>query len=190
MVSKATSLNISGDKVSQSDTPVQLARPPIGKPEQVVTAKAGAIPQQGGTKFLVTYVEDGDTLSGKTDRGNLKCRLEKIDTPEIAHPNANKPGQPYGNQAKKLLEDMVANKEVSVRVVKEKDKWGRSVCQIEVEGHNIEQAMLEKGAAWLSRKYFQDPNLVAAEDKAIKNRKGLWADPAPGDPAAFRRRIK
>lgn len=141
---------------------------------------------------MVTYVGDGDgaTLKRK-DGSELVCRIDTIDAPETAKPRYGKPGQPFGEEAKRTLQGMIERKEVTVRVTKpaEEGKYGRSYCKIEVEGVGVDQKMIEAGAAWLYRRYSDDPKLGAAEDKARKQKKGLWAQPNPEEPEAFRRRI-
>jgi endonuclease YncB( thermonuclease family) len=188
--SEVFSIGSGSDAAVKSGKALEIIRPPIGEPTTVVQARPGAIPKEGGSKYLVTSVLDGDTLKGTDSSTGVsrECRLDRIDTPETPKKWKGMPGQPYGNEAKKTLQDLVANGDVTVKVIKERDKWGRSVCQISVDGADVEAKILEKGLAWLSRTYHNEPELAAIEDKAIKNRTGLWADPVREDPAVYRKR--
>ncbi len=57
---------------------------------------------------LVIAVADGDTVTLQTaDNPKLKIRLAEIDTPEIR--------QPYGLEARRLLNDLVFNQTVQVK---------------------------------------------------------------------------
>lgn len=165
------------------------------KPAPVVQATT-----PGGQKAVVTYVDDGDSARLRTkDGSNINCRIDSIDAPEVAKPKLNKPGQPFGEEAKKTLQGMIDRKEVTVIVTKPADSssppskennYGRSLCKIEVQGQGVDAKMLSAGAAWLYRKYGEspDPKLQAIESKARVNQVGLWADPTAEDPKSFRRR--
>ena len=54
----------------------------------------------------VVGVHDGDTLTLRTFNETLKVRLFGIDTPEL--------GQPFGNNAKQALSQMVFGKSVTI----------------------------------------------------------------------------
>lgn len=140
----------------------------------------------GGQKAIVTYVSDGDTA--KMSSG-VNCRIDGIDAPETAKPKFNKAGQPYGEEAKKTLEQLIANKEVTVRITKPSDKYGRAICQIEISGKDVSHEMVKAGAAWVYEQYARDPSLKVEQLAAQKNRRGLWGVPGvPEYPPVFRQR--
>ena len=151
-----------------------------------VKVESGAVPANS-QKAIVTYVLDGDTmdLKGK-DGNNFRCRIDTIDTPEIAHPKFGKTGQPYGEESKKTMEQLVLNKEVNVTITSSRTTYGRNLCQIQVEGKGVDLSMLQAGAAWLYRKYSNDPKLAEAEATAKANHKGLFKDPNATPPWQFR----
>lgn len=193
--SKPTTENLSLDVATGStktiSTPVAIPKVEWAKPTTVVqaTGEAGKLP---GTKAVITYVDDGDSLSTKSKDGtSLKCRIDSIDAPEIARPKYGKSGQAFGEESKKTLQEMVLNKEVTVRVSKpastdKNDKnFGRSLCQIEIEGQNVDKKILQEGMAWLNKKY-NTPELASAQSDAKAAKRGLWSDPDPINPAAFR----
>jgi endonuclease YncB( thermonuclease family) len=47
--------------------------------------------------------------------------------------------------------------------------------------------MLRDGAAWLYRRFNNNPELSALENDAKANKRGLWANPAAISPEVFRR---
>jgi len=114
----------------------------------------------------VTYVTDGDSIYV----GNWEIRLAAIDAPER--------DQPYGQQSKKALFDMINGRVVRVESVTT-DDHGRSVAHVyRVEdGLHVNAAMVEQGAAWVYRRYANDPSLMALENTAKRGKKGLWALP-------------
>jgi endonuclease YncB( thermonuclease family) len=189
----ALTLNPGNGVARRSNEPVEIPQNmPWSKPVTAVQAKPGALPKGGGERALVTYVGDGDGATLRRGNGEtLQCRIDTIDAPEVARPNYGKQGQPFGEEAKRTLAEMIENKEVTVKVTKaiqNKDGSTRFGCQIEIEGKRVDQEMLRRGAAWLYRRYANDPALVAAENEAKAGKIGLWADPNPENPETFRRR--
>jgi len=72
-----------------------------------------ALPVSAG-QFKVTRVYDGDTFKASGHDIEIKVRLVGIDTPETKK-KKNKPGQPFGQKAKKFLARMVLNKQVFIK---------------------------------------------------------------------------
>ena len=175
------------------------ASKPIEIPKDVqwqkpVTAVRGDIPKSGTVKAVVTFVPDGDTVFGKQSDGSaLACRIDGIDAPEVNSKRTGKPGQPYGEESKKTLQDMILNKEVTVRITKPSvngSNYGRDMCQIEIEGKDVSTEMVKAGAAWLYPHFNDDPRLKAVQDEAIASQKGLWAGDNPIPPWQFRQMQK
>ena len=164
-------------KVTQQFTAVKM------RPEFVPLRDTGLV------TATITGVEDGDTAYGRTKEGrSLTVRLAGIDAPETDHPKAGKKGQSYGQESKRSLEEMILNHEVEVVVTQANDKNGRSIGQITLKGKNINREQLVKGAAWVNKRYNQNPEDIAAFDNAQKLKMGLfgekgmmnlWADPVP-----------
>lgn len=185
------SLGASGNITGVHPDAVKIPEVAWSEPKMIQKAAPGAIPKGGGERAVVTFVEDGDTAKLlRGDGSQIKCRIDKIDAPETAHAFVGKPGQAYGNEARKTLQDMIDNKEVTLKITRPADKGNRFGCQIEVEGANVDLAMVQAGAAWLYRRYANDPNLVKAEQEARTAKRGLWADPNPINPEAFRRSLE
>jgi len=128
----------------------------------------------------VVGVSDGDTLT-ILDASNtqFKIRLAAIDAPEKA--------QPFGQRAKQKLSDICFGKNASVKVISV-DRYGRSVGEIECDGINANEAMIQSGFAWVYRKYAKGyGHLYALEEDARNYRRGLWADSNPMAPWDWRK---
>jgi endonuclease YncB( thermonuclease family) len=112
----------------------------------------------------VTFVPDGDSIFV----GDWEIRLAAIDAPER--------DQPYGQQSKKTLVDMIDGRVVRVEPATT-DDHGRTVAHLYRvdDGLHVNAAMVEQGAAWVYRRYTHDPSLIALEDTAKRGKKGLWA---------------
>jgi endonuclease YncB( thermonuclease family) len=117
--------------------------------------------------LLVISIIDGDTVK-VLDHNNhqLRIRLASIDAPER--------GQPYGKKATELLSSMIGNKRVQLTCPK-KDYYKRWICTIHYQGIDINKSMVEKGGAWVYRKYYSGKEYIASEDKAKANKIGLWS---------------
>jgi endonuclease YncB( thermonuclease family) len=173
---------------SASSKPVEIPKDlPWSQPVVAVQAKQ---PIKGSERALVTFVQDGDGATvRKKDGSEVNCRIDTIDAPETAKPRYGKSGQAYGEEAKKTLASLIENKEVTVKVTKALDN-NRFGCQIEIEGVGVDKKMLQAGAAWLYRRYANDPALAAAETEAKTVKRGLWSDPNAMNPETFRRIIE
>ena len=175
--------------------------------EVAVKAEPGSITQQGGRTAFITEavrVTDGDTATFKDPTNpdgdkNLVCRLARIEAPETAKPalygKVASKGQPHGEESTQWLKDQIMNKKVTVTVTQLYDNRGkRSVCEIEVNGDNINQKALNEGAAWIYRTYGKKSRAPAfadqlAETTAKKTGKGLFATPGYQYPGEYKRGI-
>jgi len=132
----------------------------------------------------VVHISDGDTLIIEDFTGyKTVIRLSGIDAPES--------DQSYGNVAKKTLENLVANRDVTVATSK-KDQYGRSVGKVTIGKRDICLEMIWLGMAWHFKRYEDEqppPDRVSyakAELKARKVRSGLWRVHNPISPWEFR----
>lgn len=157
-------------------------------------AKSGAIPKSGGQVATLMYVQDGDGANFKTKNGNtLACRIEGIDAPETDKTSKGKrAAQPYAEESKKTLKDLLSRGEIRVTVTKGPNdrNFGRNLCKIEVEGKNVTRSMLEAGAAMLWE-HGQDANTNqgdrAAQIDAARAGKGIWGlKQPPTDPVRWK----
>ena len=95
---------------------------------------------------IIDSCYDGDTCT--TSKGE-KIRLACIDTVELKGPKA----QPIkAKAARDYLNKLVAGKEVSIKRIT-KDKYGRTVAELSINGKNIQQIMFNSGYAKIYSKY-------------------------------------
>ena len=117
----------------------------------------------------VVGVGDGDTLTLLTDtRQEVRVRLAGIDTPER--------GQPFGDRARQALSDLAFGEHVRVAAAGT-DRYGRAVGRVFAGGVDVNAEMVRRGAAWVFRRYSDDPELLRLEEEARATRRGLWALP-------------
>jgi micrococcal nuclease len=123
-------------------------------------------------------VHDGDTLRA-LDEGNVehKVRLVGIDAPEL--------GQAFGRVARDRLRELALRQRVVVEL-HDRDRYGRDLATVVVEGASINRQMVAEGMAWHFTRYSSDADLAAAEAAARAARIGLWADAAPVAPWQWR----
>ncbi len=133
---------------------------------------------------LVVGVADGDTITVlDADKVQHKIRLAGIDAPEKK--------QAFGNRSKESLSALAFDKTVNVETDK-RDKYGRQVGKVLVNGQDVNLVQVERGMAWFYRQYQreQSPNdrrlYEAAEDAARADKRGLWRDVDPMPPWEFR----
>lgn len=136
----------------------------------LVLIMAFAFPAQAQEfKGKVVGISDGDTLTLLTaEKHQVKIRLAEIDTPESR--------QPYGTRAKQALSKLAFGKNATVKV-QDKDRYGRIVGRVYVDGIDVNAEMVRLGAAWVYRQYAKDQALYDLETKARRDKIGLWGLP-------------
>lgn len=117
----------------------------------------------------VVGISDGDTFTCLTaEKKQVKVRLAEIDTPEKA--------QPYGQNSRQALANLVFQKPVRLDVVS-KDRYGRTIARVDQAGHDVNRELVSLGAAWVYRQYNRDKSLLAVEAEARAARRGMWSLP-------------
>jgi endonuclease YncB( thermonuclease family) len=136
----------------------------------------------------VVNVADGDTLTVLDDQKiQHKIRLQGIDAPEKS--------QPYGQKSKQSLSKLVNNQLVTVEFQK-KDKYGRTVGKVLLNGKDICLEQINIGMAWHYKQYQAEQSLEdreryeVAEHIARSIPIGLWNDKNPKPPWEFRGHTK
>ena len=132
----------------------------------------------------VINVADGDTITilDSTNQ-QLKIRLAGIDAPEKA--------QDFGQRSKEHLSGLVQGQQVIVETTK-KDKYGRHVGQVLLNGLDVNLEQLKAGLAWYYRQYEREltpdlrKNYAMAEAEAKEARMRLWRDDQPVPPWQWR----
>lgn len=127
----------------------------------------------------VVSISDGDTFRLLTEeKETIRVRLHGIDAPEK--------GQDFSTQSKTALSDLIFGKEVKLEQ-KDKDRYGRIVAVVYSNGLNVNEEMLRRGLVWHYKEYDKSQAWAQLEQKARKNKTGLWSQPAPTPPWEFRR---
>ncbi|MFA6121728.1 MAG: thermonuclease family protein [Sideroxydans sp.] len=132
----------------------------------------------------VVGLADGDTVT-VLDSLNVqfKIRLMGIDAPEKK--------MSFGQRSKEHLSDLVFNKQVTVEYSK-RDKYGRTVGKIIVNGVDANLEQVKAGMAWHYKQYQREQSVddrsayAQAEERARTAKAGLWIDPDPTPPWDWR----
>jgi micrococcal nuclease len=128
----------------------------------------------------VVDVQDGNTIELLLVKENVsyKIQLAGIDCPEI--------DQPFGLEAKRLLEKNLMGEKVEV-LVEGKNRWGiRQAVVTTKSGEDPRLKLLAEGLAWTSEKN-AIPELESIRIGAKTRCKGLWENDNPTPPWIFRR---
>ena len=127
----------------------------------------------------VIKIADGDTLTLLTPSSQqVKIRLAGVDTPERK--------QPFGNKAKQALSNLAFQKQALVEIAA-KDRYGRTIGVVFVDGLNVNAELVKQGMAWVYRKYTDDERLYVLESEAKQSKRGLWLDENPIPPWEWRK---
>ncbi len=133
----------------------------------------------------VVAIADGDTVT-VLDAANTqhRIRLQGIDAPERA--------QAFGTRSRENLSTLVFNRQVRVEF-NSRDRYGRLLGKVLVEGRDANLEQLRAGMAWFYRQYADQlsttdrPVYEGAEREARARERGLWSDRQPTPPWDFRR---
>ncbi|MBG6075269.1 thermonuclease family protein [Polaromonas sp. CG_9.11] len=133
---------------------------------------------------LVTQVHDGDTVTLGSAASAYQIRLDSIDAPELA--------QPFGSLSQAALAKAVLGKSVKVAYSKT-DQYGRIVGAVFTDSCqyvNLDQVAV--GLAWFYKAYQCEISEAArnqfmqAQNKAVQEKAGLWAQTDPEAPWFYR----
>jgi len=134
---------------------------------------------------IVVGISDGDTIKVLDSNNTLhKIRLMGIDSPEKK--------QNFGSASKQALSNYIYQKKVIVKYQK-KDRYQRILGKVILDKRDICLAMISDGMAWHYKDYEKeqtktDRDLYSqAEQKARKEKIGLWKDANAIKPSDFRR---
>lgn len=133
----------------------------------------------GKLDATVINVIDGDTVKVNVRGTEETIRLLLVDTPETVHPT--KPVQPFGKEASDFSKSiMPAGKAIKVELdVSERDKYGRLLAYIYVDGKMVNETLLEKGLARVAYVYAPNTRYVdefrEIQSKTQKQAIGIWS---------------
>ena len=138
--------------------------------------------------YQAVKVSDGDTLNvQKVENGKfvgeiVKIRMFGIDAPEKA--------QDYGIESKQALEKLVNGKTLEIEE-KNRDRYGRTVAVVYVNGKNVNEEMVKNGNAWWYQEYDKkDTKMQAYQENAKKNKLGLFGKRGYVEPWNYRKEKK
>jgi endonuclease YncB( thermonuclease family) len=122
-----------------------------------------------GQRARVVSIGDGDTIGVLSGGRTITVRLACIDAPETAQ-------SPYGQQARRYLQQRLPlGREVTL-AAKTTDRYGRTVAEV-ISDINIGLAMVADGQAFAYRQYLSscdEKEYLDAEYRASRHRYGLW----------------
>ncbi len=127
----------------------------------------------------VVGIMDGDTFKMLTaDSTLVKVRLANIDCPENR--------QPYSAKAKEFTSEALFGKTVTITILKT-DRYKRYISDVIYnDSLKLCHELVKNGLAWHFVKYSKDQILQQLEDKAKKDKVGLWQEPNPIPPWEWR----
>jgi endonuclease YncB( thermonuclease family) len=128
-------------------------------------------------QFKVTRVYDGDTLKAVGHDIEIKVRLVGIDAPETKK-RKHKPGQPFGEKAKKFMAAMVLNKTVDIKGYG-LGPYTRILAVVYVGRKNLNLELVKAGLAEVYQgkppRGFDLSPYLTAEAQAKSQRRGMWS---------------
>jgi micrococcal nuclease len=143
-------------------------------------------------KGKVISVADGDTLTIR-GQSNYRVRLASIDAPEKSN-GSQRPGQPYSEASRAFLAERVAGKTLTL-LCYETDHYDRQICDVPDETgafSTMNQALVAAGLAWANQqaggRFLRDDTLLAIQNRARQEKRGLWSEPNPVAPWVWRAR--
>lgn len=155
----------------------QTAAPVQTPQEQQETAKQETTTTPKRITAKVIEVIDGDTIKVSINGSAETVRFLLIDTPETKHPS--KHVQPFGPEASKFTANLLNGKQVELeKDITERDKYGRLLFYVYIDGKSAQEQLLAKGLARVSI-YPPDVKYVdkyrAIQDQARKGGIGIWS---------------
>lgn len=146
----------------------------VGQPD-----RNEAVNESSFEKAIVHKVIDGDTIKVEFSGGKIETvRLLLIDTPESVKPKT--PVMPFGEEASNFMKKtLIKGTVIEIeKGIEERDKYGRLLAYVWADGKNINKELLKKGLARVAyvqsdTKYLEE--FKKAEEKAKKERKGIWS---------------
>jgi micrococcal nuclease len=86
--------------------------------------------------------------------------------------------QRFGVEGRDALSALTLNRQVDV-AFKGRDRYGRILARISVDGRDASEALVERGLAWHFAVYSDDPRLARIQRAAQQRHVGLWQDSSP-----------
>lgn len=115
----------------------------------------------------VTKIVDGDSFYVmKEDGTQVRIRLAEVDAPEST--------RPWGIKATRALREKIGSQVIKLKI-RNTDHWNRLVAWVWLDGIEVNKWLVQKGHAWVSRKYVKRYELLDDERVARESGQGLWS---------------
>lgn len=127
-------------------------------------------------------IADGDTLTARCGEPGayeqVKVRISAIDAPEKK--------QPFGQVSRQNLAALCFQQQATI-IPKTKDRYGRTVADVECQGQDAGTEQVRAGMAWVYTRYAKGyASLPPLEADARDAGRGLWSLPGPVVPWEWR----
>lgn len=145
----------------------------------VLLCCAGVVQAETWQGTCVSVI-DGDSMMITHASGKKEVRLYGIDAPEF--------DQAFGKQARAFTRSLVLQIKVTVEPF-EIDKYGRTVAKVNTPEGCVNERLIAEGCAWIYTRFCKPDDLKAwrpLEKQARQQGLGLWSQPDPTAPWAFR----
>lgn len=138
---------------------------------------------QAALLCLIVSISDGDTLTARCGEPGayeqVKIRISAIDAPEKA--------QPFGQVSRQHLAQLCFQQQATI-TPKTKDRYGRTVADVECQGQDVATEQVRSGLAWFYVRYGKGyEHLQGLQDDAQAAQRGLWVDQEQTPPWGWRK---
>lgn len=138
-------------------------------------ARPSALPAEAWT---IQTVHDGDTVTAvAADGREERIRLLGIDAPEYR--------QPHGREARAALAQKVQGQPIRLEP-HGRDQYDRLLGTLWIDQRNLNHELVAEGHAWVFDRFTPPADLLAAQQAARRDRRGLWAASEPLRPSDWR----
>jgi endonuclease YncB( thermonuclease family) len=146
----------------------------------LVFATCCASAQQEQLIGVVTDISEGDTMLIR-DVSNRKHRIRLAD---VAAPESKR--QPGGKKSRESLAGLCYQREATVSIQGTDPDGKLTIGRVKCAGVDVNAEQVRRGMVWVLQRDAKDSTLQAIQEEARASRRGLWADPDPVAPWAWR----
>ncbi len=142
---------------------------------------ASPTPLPSSISCRAVEVHDGDTLTCASSERALTVRVSTIDAPEL--------DQRYGPGAREATQKLVIGKTLELTNL-DQDGYGRLLATVTLpDSSDLAEQLAARGLAWWYYEYSASATAIESAERAARTaHRGLWADPSPVAPWAWRHR--
>jgi endonuclease YncB( thermonuclease family) len=129
----------------------------------------GSVVASAGEHCTLDHCHDGDTCTLICAGERVKVRLHCIDAPEIGQ-------APWGKMSRDYLQQRAPAGAMVELVSMTRDKYGRTVGVILLDGVNLNLNQVQAGWAAAYPKYCAESVFYLAQENAQAHRRGIWQE--------------